>query len=81
MVKHLSKIGLIRVILSEYLESCLKVLTGNDPEVQKKNKVRNAIKDLFKDRSCQTFVRPLNDESKLSRIEEQNYSDLRKEFR
>ncbi len=63
------------------MEECLKELSSKDPRSQEKNNTRRSIKDLFKDRNCLTFVRPVMEEHKLSRIEEMNFSDLRPEFR
>lgn len=36
---------------------------------------------MFRDRSCLTFVRPVVEEHKLTKIEELNYQELRPEFR
>ena len=52
-----------------------------DQRSMDKNKTRKGIKDLLRDRNCITFVRPVMDESKLSRIEEMSYNDLRPDFR
>ena len=64
------------------MEHCLTEIPGEekDMNIKRKNDVRRAIKNLFKDRTCHTFVRPVNEEKKLSRIEELNYNELRKEF-
>lgn len=53
----------------EYLEKCLSQFPGNTPEIAKKNEIRAKFKQYFRFRDCETFVRPLEDESKLARIE------------
>ncbi|EAS02056.2 amine-terminal domain guanylate-binding protein (macronuclear) [Tetrahymena thermophila SB210] len=64
----------------EYLEKCLSSLPGNSAEIQKKNEIREKFKQYFRYRDCETLVRPLDDESKLARIELQNWNTLRPEF-
>lgn len=68
-------------MISQYMEDCMRELEGKDSAIQQKNLTRRGIKDLLKDRSCLTFVRPVVDETKLTKIEELNYQELRPEFR
>jgi len=48
--------------------------------VENKNRIRRLIKHFFKDRDCQTLVRPIEDEKKLQRLQEVPESELRTEF-
>jgi len=61
----------------EYLESALKPLPGQED----KNKLREVIKDLFRDRDCVTIVRPVADEGDLRNIQRLPYESLRPQFR
>jgi len=54
----------------DYLEKCLSTFPGNSPEIMKKNEIREKFKQFFTKRDCETFVRPLDDEYKLARIEQ-----------
>jgi len=65
----------------QYLERCISDVKGVDAPAQQKNKTRKHIRELFKDRGCLTFVRPVTEEAKLTRIEELSFADLRPEFR
>lgn len=73
-----------------YLEQCLeaqKPPQGSgyseeaDEEVFKKNSIRSAIKNFFKDLDCFTLVRPVHNEQQLAHVESMKYEDLREEFR
>eukprot|EP00929_Paragymnodinium_shiwhaense_P035014 TRINITY_DN18986_c0_g1_i1.p1 TRINITY_DN18986_c0_g1~~TRINITY_DN18986_c0_g1_i1.p1 ORF type:complete len:598 (+),score=164.71 TRINITY_DN18986_c0_g1_i1:75-1868(+) len=61
----------------QYLEEALKSRSGQED----KNKVRDVIKDLFRDRDACTIVRPVADERDLRNIERLPYEALRPEFR
>jgi hypothetical protein len=54
---------------------------GNTPDIVRKNEVREKLRTLFSHRDCECLVRPLADEERLRRIEEQGWNDLRPEFR
>uniref|UniRef100_A0A7S4SEG1 GB1/RHD3-type G domain-containing protein n=1 Tax=Alexandrium monilatum TaxID=311494 RepID=A0A7S4SEG1_9DINO len=60
-----------------YLESALKPMPGQDD----KNKLREAIKDLFHERTCVTLPRPCNNEADLRQIQKMPYESLRPQFR
>mmetsp|Transcript_83455 Transcript_83455/g.244678 ORF Transcript_83455/g.244678 Transcript_83455/m.244678 type:complete len:558 (-) Transcript_83455:72-1745(-) len=60
-----------------YLENALKPLPGQDD----KNKVREAIKDLFTARTCVTLPRPCSNEADLRHIQKMPYESLRPQFR
>eukprot|EP01017_Pseudomicrothorax_dubius_P046285 TRINITY_DN8127_c0_g1_i3.p1 TRINITY_DN8127_c0_g1~~TRINITY_DN8127_c0_g1_i3.p1 ORF type:complete len:697 (+),score=185.74 TRINITY_DN8127_c0_g1_i3:205-2295(+) len=47
----------------------------------KKNMIRHKIQQFFKQRDAFCLVRPLNEESKLSHIEDQKWEELRPQFR
>lgn len=46
-----------------------------------KNEIRDKLRQYFPRRDCICMVRPLQEENKLRRIEEQDWSSLRPEFR
>ncbi|CAJ1346669.1 unnamed protein product [Effrenium voratum] len=56
----------------EYLERALQL---------EKNKLREVIKDLFRERDCVTVVRPVADEADLRNIQKLPYEKLRPQFR
>lgn len=60
-----------------YLENALKPLPAQDD----KNKLRETIKELFRDRDCVTLVRPVAGEENLRRVNELPYEELREPFR
>lgn len=59
-----------------YLENALRPLPGQED----KNRVRDAIKDLFRSRDCATLVRPVADEGELRHIERLPFESLRPQF-
>lgn len=61
----------------EYLENSLRPLPGQE----EKNKLRDVVKDLFRDRDCTTIVRPVAEESDLRSIQQLPYETLRPQFR
>jgi len=61
----------------EYLEQALRPGMGQD----EKNKLRDVIKDLFRDRDCVTVVRPVAEENDLRNIQRLPYEQLRPQFR
>ncbi|CAE7629944.1 GBP1 [Symbiodinium sp. CCMP2456] len=61
----------------EYLERALQSVRGQDD----KNRLRDVIKDLFRERDCATIVRPVVDEADLRNIQKLPYESLRPEFR
>lgn len=61
----------------DYLENALKAIPGQDD----KNKLRDVIKDLFRDRDCVTVVRPVAEEADLRNIQRLPYESLRPQFR
>eukprot|EP00929_Paragymnodinium_shiwhaense_P039212 TRINITY_DN20620_c0_g1_i2.p1 TRINITY_DN20620_c0_g1~~TRINITY_DN20620_c0_g1_i2.p1 ORF type:complete len:805 (-),score=215.61 TRINITY_DN20620_c0_g1_i2:593-3007(-) len=61
----------------DYFENALRPL-GNQED---KNKVRDVIKDLFRDRDCLTIVRPVEAEDDLRHIQRLPYESLRVNFR
>eukprot|EP00747_Dinoflagellata_sp_TGD_P050989 gnl/TRDRNA2_/TRDRNA2_147088_c1_seq2.p1 gnl/TRDRNA2_/TRDRNA2_147088_c1~~gnl/TRDRNA2_/TRDRNA2_147088_c1_seq2.p1 ORF type:complete len:542 (+),score=133.22 gnl/TRDRNA2_/TRDRNA2_147088_c1_seq2:91-1716(+) len=68
------------ITATEYLEHCLRPV-GHALTDSEKNKVREVIKELFRERDCSTIVRPVADESQLRHIEALGYDTLRPEFR
>lgn len=61
----------------DYLENALKLTPGQE----EKNKLREVIKDLFRDRDCVTIVRPVAEEGDLRQIQRLPYESLRPQFR
>lgn len=49
--------------------------------MERKNEIRDKIRSYFINKDCECLVRPLIDEKKLARIEEQDWQALRPEFR
>jgi hypothetical protein len=64
----------------EYLEKCLESQKGFSDSIEQKNKIRNLLRDFFKERDCVTLVRPLTDEENLQNLERMELSKLRPEF-
>mmetsp|Transcript_10166 Transcript_10166/g.32033 ORF Transcript_10166/g.32033 Transcript_10166/m.32033 type:complete len:807 (+) Transcript_10166:113-2533(+) len=60
-----------------YLESALQPVPGQE----EKNRLREVIKDLFRDRDCVTIVRPVADEADLRNVQRLPYESLRPQFR
>ena len=63
------------------MENCLQPAPGLSQDVLKKNQIREAIINFFKDRDCHTLIRPVSDESKLAHVDEMKFEDLKLEFR
>eukprot|EP00928_Gymnodinium_smaydae_P014677 TRINITY_DN15402_c0_g2_i1.p1 TRINITY_DN15402_c0_g2~~TRINITY_DN15402_c0_g2_i1.p1 ORF type:complete len:805 (+),score=240.05 TRINITY_DN15402_c0_g2_i1:216-2630(+) len=61
----------------DYLENALRPTPGQT----EKNKVRDVLKELFRDRDCLTIVRPVVDEGDLRHIQRLPYESLRPQFR
>lgn len=64
----------------EYLERCLETQKGFSDSIEQKNKIRNLLRDFFKERDCVTLVRPLTNEDNLQNLERMELSKLRPEF-
>ncbi|KAL4491464.1 hypothetical protein ABPG72_008120 [Tetrahymena utriculariae] len=65
---------------NEYLENCLRPLSESSQEAIKKNIILDKFRQFFRVRDCETLVRPLEDESKLARIDKQDWNTLRPAF-
>ena len=63
---------------NDYLEKALAF--SNNPDSQSKNESREIIKKNFKERECLTFVIPSNDVKVLKNLENEQRTNLRKEF-
>ena len=62
----------------EYLEKALdEVTVRNNPE---KVRVRRVLKGIFRERDCQTLVRPIANEAELQRLNTLRNEEFRKEF-
>jgi hypothetical protein len=61
----------------DYLENALRPTSGQE----EKNKLRDVIKDLFRERDCVTVVRPVAEEADLRNIQRLPYESLRPQFR
>lgn len=65
---------------NEYLEKTLMEQHGFSDSVEKKNRIRNALKGYYQERECVPLVRPCVKESDLHRLEQLEMTDLRSEF-
>ena len=71
-----------KITENEYLENSLDVNPNNqNRRMDNANAVKNQIRKCFKNRKCYTFVRPVDGEANLNRIEELDYNSLREEFK
>ena len=66
---------------TEYLENSLKAQNGMTTTIFNKNKIRSKIKKFFPVRDCLRFVRPVEDESMLQKLNKVDNKFLRKEFK
>ena len=64
----------------DYFESALQLSKGFSDSVEQKNRIRRLLKSFFKDRDCQTMIRPLTNEDDLQCLEEMDLSELRADF-
>ncbi|KAM4872838.1 guanylate-binding protein 3-like [Thomomys bottae] len=71
----------------EYLENALKMISGNNPKLQKSNLSRECIRYFFPVRKCFVFDRPTHDKKLLQNIEnvpedqlQQNFLEQSKKF-
>lgn len=64
----------------EYLEKALELQKGVSDAIESKNRIRKLLLHFFKDRDCITFVRPLEDENQLQKLDETPDESLRPEF-
>jgi hypothetical protein len=51
-----------KITQKDYLENSLREQKGTSESIERKNKIRRLIQHFFKDRDCQTLVRPIEDE-------------------
>lgn len=58
----------------------MKEQKGTSDAIENKNRIRRLIKHFFKDRDCQTLVRPVEDEKQLQTLNSLRNEDLRSEF-
>lgn len=65
---------------SEYLEFALQDSQNPGPDGERKNLIRRKIREYFRMRDCICMVRPIQDERRLARIEEEDWNALRPEF-
>lgn len=61
----------------DYLENSLRPIPGQE----EKNKLREVVRDLFRDRDCCTLVRPVSEESDLRHVQKMPFEALRPQFR
>jgi hypothetical protein len=64
----------------EYLETALQLQDGISDKIQKKNQIRKKIRFFFQSRDCMTFVRPVDNENDLKRLNSIKTSLLRPQF-
>lgn len=68
------------ITAKDYLEKSLESQKGFSDSLDQKNKIRQLLKDFFKERNCITLVRPLTKEENLQNLERMDLSQLRPEF-
>ncbi|XP_072830122.1 guanylate-binding protein 7-like isoform X2 [Vicugna pacos] len=54
----------------EYLENALRLIPGEDPQIQNSNLPREMIRSFFPKRKCFVFDRPVSDKKLLAHIED-----------
>ncbi|XP_054577302.1 guanylate-binding protein 7-like [Eptesicus fuscus] len=64
----------------EYLENALKLVPGEDPQIQKSNMPREYIRKFFPRRKCFVFEHPTNDKKVLHYMEEMSENQLEWNF-
>jgi hypothetical protein len=64
----------------EYLEKALEIQKGFSDSVESKNRIRRLMKSFFKERDCQTMIRPLTNEENLQNLTGMELEDLRADF-
>lgn len=64
----------------EYFEACLEYSKGNNEMVEKRNRTRRIIKEMFSERECFTMIRPALTEFEVQRLDKMRNSELRPEF-
>ncbi|EGR33607.1 hypothetical protein IMG5_048240 [Ichthyophthirius multifiliis] len=64
----------------EYLEKALELQKGVSDHVESKNKIRRQLKHFFKDRDCETLIRPVEQERDLQNLNKIKNEYLRPEF-
>lgn len=68
------------ITASEYLENALRPLEGDDETITGRNAVRDSIMNAFRDRTCFTLKRPVNDEEQLQNLANIPISEFRPEY-
>lgn len=63
-----------------YLEDVLRPVSGEGQDIDRKNTIREKLREYFKERECLCMIRPVAEETKLARIEDQKWEDLRPGF-
>ena len=64
----------------QYLENALMNIKGNTEIIEEKNRVRDLIKNYFKEKDLFVMVRPVEEESDLQNLQNLPDDKLRKEF-
>ena len=64
----------------QYLENALMKIKGNSEIIEEKNRVRELIKNYFKEKDLFVMVRPVEEESDLQNLQNLPDNRLRKEF-
>ena len=61
----------------QYLEKCLEPQKGTRKGTQEKNRIREGVKSVFRNRDCVTLVRPMLDEAKLQKLNNVPWAQVR----
>lgn len=62
------------------MDKALTEQEGLSEDIETKNHIRWSLKQFFRNRTCFSLVRPLEDEEKLQKLNEQEFTSLRPEF-
>jgi len=73
-------VGGKEITAEEYLEKALMPAKGDEDDIVSKNTIRQTIQQAFRERTCYTLKRPVNDEELLQNLETAQESDFRPEY-
>lgn len=69
-----------KISSKQYLENSLAIQKGVSESIQGKNRIRKNLKHFFQNRDCMTFVRPVEHEKDLQKLNTLSETQVRPEF-
>lgn len=57
------------------MEKSLAERDGNSPEIKEKNRIRGLIKSYFPKRACFSLIRPIDDDTKLQKLDTSSFKE------